>query len=336
MALDLTGISNENEFYTHHYLAAILENDLKDLFATWAKAEEEGKGKPPADLLLALSRDHARLRADFARERDLAARLDLQRPFLGRLLAALGYTWAPAVKALSDGSVIPILTEVTKRNGAPELWILETVDDAEEAAGPSDPLSLAFLPEQLPGVASGEDPLVLPSEEGSGVTLEDILGDHVFSLAEPPRWILIANHGQVVLADRTKWNQKRLLRFDLGEIYGRRNPATFRAMAALLHRDSLAAENGLSLLDTLDESSHKHAFAVSDDLKYTVREAVELLGNEAIYDLRAPTRPAIAIWAPPTPPASMATPSAALIRRARCPSSACPRATARGGAGGCL
>ena len=27
MALDLTGISNENEFYTHHYLAAILESD---------------------------------------------------------------------------------------------------------------------------------------------------------------------------------------------------------------------------------------------------------------------------------------------------------------------
>ena len=28
MAIDLTGITNENEFYTHHYLSAILENDL--------------------------------------------------------------------------------------------------------------------------------------------------------------------------------------------------------------------------------------------------------------------------------------------------------------------
>jgi hypothetical protein len=25
--LDLTGITNENEFYTHHYLSAILEED---------------------------------------------------------------------------------------------------------------------------------------------------------------------------------------------------------------------------------------------------------------------------------------------------------------------
>jgi hypothetical protein len=28
MPIDLTGITNENEFYTHHYLAAILEGDV--------------------------------------------------------------------------------------------------------------------------------------------------------------------------------------------------------------------------------------------------------------------------------------------------------------------
>ena len=38
----------------------------------------------------------------------------------------------------------------------------------------------------------------------------------------------------------------------------------------------------VSLLDRLDENSHKHAFAVSEDLKYSAREAVELLGNEAV------------------------------------------------------
>ncbi len=30
MAIDITGITNENEFYTHHYLSAILENELKE------------------------------------------------------------------------------------------------------------------------------------------------------------------------------------------------------------------------------------------------------------------------------------------------------------------
>ena len=35
MALDLTGITVENEYYTHHYLAAILESDLKAVFSRW-------------------------------------------------------------------------------------------------------------------------------------------------------------------------------------------------------------------------------------------------------------------------------------------------------------
>ncbi len=35
MPLDLTGIQNIGEFYSHHYLDALLENDLKRLFAKW-------------------------------------------------------------------------------------------------------------------------------------------------------------------------------------------------------------------------------------------------------------------------------------------------------------
>lgn len=295
MALDLTGISNENEFYTSHYLAAILEDDLKDLFSTWTKAAEEGKGKPPADRLLALSRDYARLRTEFARERDPEERLALQRPFLSAFLAALGYDVAPVVREVADGAAaIPVLAEVKKRNGAPEIWVLETVETDEEDAAASDPLSLPFLPAQLqtpePGargsIEASVEALPLPADGGEPLPLEDVLTDLVFSLPEPPRWAVVLNHGLVVLADRTKWGQKRTLRFDLAELYGRRVESSFKALAALLHRDSLAPEGGLSLLDTLDESSHKHAFAVSDDLKYSVREAVELLGNEALYDLR--------------------------------------------------
>lgn len=40
MILDITGITNENEFYTHHYVSAILENDLKELFGTWKEKED--------------------------------------------------------------------------------------------------------------------------------------------------------------------------------------------------------------------------------------------------------------------------------------------------------
>ncbi len=42
MALDLTGIQNENEFYTSYYLREVLEKDLKDEFADWAEQSTSG------------------------------------------------------------------------------------------------------------------------------------------------------------------------------------------------------------------------------------------------------------------------------------------------------
>ncbi|MCB1718651.1 MAG: N-6 DNA methylase, partial [Candidatus Competibacteraceae bacterium] len=87
-----------------------------------------------------------------------------------------------------------------------------------------------------------------------------------------------------------KWAQNRLLRFDWEEILGRRDDATLKATAALLHRSSLIPQQGDSLLDSLDENAHRHAFAVSEDLKYALREAIELLGNEAARQLIALAR----------------------------------------------
>lgn len=40
------------------------------------------------------------------------------------------------------------------------------------------------------------------------------------------------------------------------------------------------------VLDSLDENSHKHSAGVSDALKYALRESIEILGNEVIYDMK--------------------------------------------------
>jgi type I restriction-modification system DNA methylase subunit len=103
---------------------------------------------------------------------------------------------------------------------------------------------------------------------------------------EPPRWVLLFNNGQVLLVDRNKWAQKRMLRFDLAAILANRDDGPRRALAALLHHDSVTPSEGTCLLDTLGENSHKQAFSVSQDLKYSAREAVELLGNEVVWYLR--------------------------------------------------
>ena len=275
MALDLTGIGNENEFYTHHYLTAILENDLKGLFSSWEERAKQTGEKPPYDRFARLYRDYFPLRNRMERLSRPEEIIEAQRAFIPELLATLGYTFSPSCKELDSGAVIPIVAEIQKKNGAPELWILETVSPLAENA---DPLESFFSPVQYDDTEEGKRLTDIP--------LTDIVTRQVFSLSEPPRWILGLNMSQLVLLDRSKWNERRFLRFNLAEILDRRLPATLRATAALLHRESVCLEEGVSLLDTLDENSHKHAFAVSEDLKYSAREAVELLGNEALYYIR--------------------------------------------------
>ena len=117
---------------------------------------------------------------------------------------------------------------------------------------------------------------------------EDVVTRRVFGQDHPPRWVILLSFGQALLLERGKWTRNRLLRFDLAEILGRRDDATLKATAALLHRDSLLPPDGQShsLLDRLDENSHKHAFAVSEDLKYALRESIELVGNEVVWYMR--------------------------------------------------
>jgi len=288
MALNLTGIGNENEFYTHHYLGAILENDLKDLFAKWSAQEEQSAtaGQPatwrsPYAKLSAgaFSKLYFVLRNRLEKITQPAAIQPDQHEFFTALLEALGHPFTPELKPLDDG-VLPILGEIKKKSGAPDLWILETISPVEEASDPLE-LNLHACQYQAEGF-----PLVEEKDRLLDTPLSELITTHIFAQAEPPRWLLVLDFHSLVLIDRSKWNEKRFLRFDFPEILSRKEPSTIKAMAALLHRDSLCPDDGSPLLDTLDENSHKHAFEVSEDLKYSVREAIELLGNEAVWFLR--------------------------------------------------
>ncbi len=275
MPLDLTGIGNENQFYSDHYLAAVLEGDLKSLFEEWSRLGREQGEAPPQEKLGGLARSFLRMRREVLETQDLPERLALQREWYARFLAALGYPCAPAQVDLPDGAALPVLGALTRGGGEPDLWIVEALTPGKELA---DPLELAILPEQYPA----------PPEVGAwpqDLAWEEVLTRFVFGAEEPPRWVLLCATADVLLLDRTKWSHKRLLRFDLGAIFDRAETTTLRATAALLHRDSVCPTDRVSLLDTLDENSHKHAYSVSEDLKYSAREAVELLGNEAVWYL---------------------------------------------------
>ena len=176
MALNLTGINNENEFYTHHYLVAILENDLKNLFATWETQEQEQGVKPPFQALSRLGKEYFAVRGQLERQKDPAAILALQRRFVPDLLAALGFDMAPTVRTLDGGGLLPITCEIRKPSGEPALWIMEAVCPPAEV---TDPLEVSLVKEQCPDPESQEYPLDL--------NFADLITKQVFTLAEPPR-----------------------------------------------------------------------------------------------------------------------------------------------------
>ena len=276
MPLDLTGIQNIGEFYSHHYLDALLENDLKGLFAKWREDDggTEATARTPDQRLNACARDFFAAKSRAVRESSLAARYAPSHEIHVKVLEALGYPYNFEVRYLADGTALPVLSTVL-RDGHEYIWIVETVFSREDDA----PLDQPVIAEQYPiGVREQSDGEVTPPE-GSW---EAVIGS-IFYRAEPPRWVILLAGRFVYLIDRTKWGRGQYLLFDLDAILGARVPATLRATAALLSREALCPDEGVPLHDTLDENSHKHAYGVSSDLKYGVRRAVELLANEYVW-----------------------------------------------------
>ena len=275
-AATFTGIHNENEFYSHHYLSEIFSGDIRATVDRWREEAEAERGRTPYAALRALAGEYVRFRRDFERERRAGNRLDLQRDWFRHLLPALGYEWSPANHLLDDGDEVPVLCAAGGKAGAPALLALGAYDAEAEGEDP-----LALRPHRLQFHGDAPPPETLLRE-----TWNDVVTRRIFGQDRPPRWVLVLSFSRILLIERGKWTHNRLLRFDLDEILGRREDTTLKAAAALLHRDCLLPPDGRSLLDSLDDNSHKHAFAVSEDLKYALRESIELIGNEAIRYLR--------------------------------------------------
>jgi type I restriction-modification system DNA methylase subunit len=275
--MDLTGINNYNEYYTNHYFSSIFEENAADTISAWRKqAKESEEIRTPWSLLREKSRQFYSFHEKYLRSRGENQVLPLIREMADQYLEALGFpTAAPISVEVAEGIYAPVYLEIEKPNGAPLLWMM-----------------LAHTAERDTNIMQGScfQASNLNDENGDDVTVttlenEELATKVLFAMAEPPRWIMLIGMNQIALIDRNKWNEKRYLQFDLEEIFSRREESTFQAMAVLLHRESLCPEEGSSLLDKLDENSHRHSSGVSNDLKYALRESIELLGNEVLYDL---------------------------------------------------
>lgn len=270
------GILNVNEYYTNHYLNSIFAENAADTINAWSSAAKESKeARTPWSLLRECARHYYVMHERSLRSRSTAL-LPLIRDMADQYLSALGYErTAPVTVALEEGQVQAyVYTELRKQNGAPWLWILLSFKGSEDAA--------ALLDEYCFDAAHADS----LKPDMSSLTNEDLATKIFFAQEEAPRWLIIIGEKAIALLDRNKWNEKRYLEFDLDEIFRRREDNTLKAMSVLLHRESLCPDSGTALLDVLDENSHKHANGVSQDLKYALRESIELLGNEVLYDMK--------------------------------------------------
>lgn len=274
------GITNENEFYSHHYLAEVFKGDIKARLEAWeaiesSQAPESGdeRHRAPHKRLQAWGQKWFALRSQVQRVGDSTERWRLFSQLQSGLLLALGYDAPgklPFAQELAAGQPLPFWYLQL-----PQLAVLPAYQPGAENEDILDHglLSLHYGDEAVPQALRNE-------------TWADLLSDAVFGVDTPPRYVLLCGLDEWLLLDRYKWPNNRALRFNWADILDRKDSDTLKACAALLHKDSLAPGEGNSLLESLDENAHKHAFGVSEDLKYALREAIELLGNEAARQLR--------------------------------------------------
>lgn len=270
MAFELIGIENENDFYPAAFLSSALEAEIADAISRWAT---DGSSVAPDKRLEPIAEEFLRelRRIRQAGSRDLA--LESAKTAVSSLVRALGYDYQRGFASLDGGGAVPILARVADADGRDRLWVIEASlpGKDDEAA---DPLSMSFSKDQFPESLSGSaDP---------EVTIQDVISAGIFDQPEPPRFVLVVSPAQLVLVDRNKWASRSVLRFDLAEIFTRGDRATLQAMACFVSREARVPQTGIPLAERLEEEAQRHANAVTGSLKKTVREAIELLGNEVL------------------------------------------------------
>lgn len=270
--MTLVGIENENEYFSAGFFSGALEAELADVISRWGEAE---KAHNPIIRLADGTVENLAMIEKVWSMSDRVEAEELRRAASHRLLTGLGYTYARAglTTDLEGEPLVAGICRVADPDGKDLIWILEApTPGADDLA--SDPLGVPFNSGQFTAEEQEYAELRL--------NIEEVIDRGVFSRKDGPRFVLVLGLSQLVLAERRKWGSRSVLRFDLHEILSRGGRETLSAMACLLAREALAPETGVPLADRLEEEAQRHANAVTTSLKETVRDAIELLGQEVL------------------------------------------------------
>jgi len=270
--MDLIGIENEAEFFPSGTLSDVLKEELQDITVRWSGIE---KNSHPVERLTRVASPAVETLRQVRNTSDQNRRRELVRDAQNALLAALGYAWKreAVITALEGAPVIPIVAKAADATGRNALWVIEApLPDPEDEA--TDPLGAGFTADQFP-----------PETDEAALldrSIESLLAEGVFELSDGPRHVLVMGLSQIVLIDKRKWPARSVLRFDLQEIFTRAERDTLTVMACLISREARVPDQGAPISDRLEEEAQRNANAVTTSLKRTVRDAIELLGQEVL------------------------------------------------------
>lgn len=270
--MDLIGIENEAEFFPSGTLSDVLKEELQDITARWAGLD---RAAHPVERLARVAGPTVEALRQVRNSSDRSRRAELVRDAHHEVLSALGYLWRRegAYTALNGAPVIPLVSRAADASGREALWVIEAPIPAREDEA-SDPLGACFTEDQFP-----------PDQREAAMTdrtIESVLAEGVFEVSDGPRHVLVLGLSQIVLIDRRKWPARSVLRFDLQEIFARADRDTLTVMACLISREARVPDQGAPISDRLEEEAQRNANAVTTSLKRTVRDAIELLGQEVI------------------------------------------------------
>jgi len=271
MSLD-TAIKNVGDYYAAHYLADKkgFSKDIAEKVKGW---KEQGSQSVPRKLA-ALGETYFKAKTEALNYDDPLLRVRADNEAINRwhpaLLDALGYRSEPFGLVLESAQKqIPVLHRLNRHN---QPWLV-----------------IAEAPFCLPGGESDEEPLeqavIARTQHVDGLpTLGESWEKAVallFKQEDAPRWVMLLAGGRIYLFDAHTFAQGRYLWIDLDEAFGRRQAATFDAIAALLSDEALVpqGESDEVLHERLREGSLKSTHGVSEKLQGAVRDAIEAIAN---------------------------------------------------------
>lgn len=279
--MELVGIENEAEFFPSGALSDVLKDDLRDINSRWT---DDGKTVNPVKRLTDVTAKTLRTLSNI-RSASGRRRAELLKEMRTSLILSLGYERKDQkiASGLEESPLIPLAGRAADLSGRDVLWIIETsTNDPDDES--CDPLDFTLYDSQLSdkAVKGGE-----PKELTIGATLTE----GIFDLPDGPRYVLVIGFSQIVLIDKRKWQNRSTVRFNLQEIFSRAESDTLSVMACLLSREGRIPSHGVPAAERLEEEAQRNANAVTSSLKATVRDAIEILGQEVIDVINLPNSP---------------------------------------------